>query len=93
MKDNKGKFIKGNKGKPKGANNKVTQAVRIKFQELLDNNLDKIQSDLDQLEPKDRVKLLLDLAKFVIPQLKAVELSQDPDNSFTPVVIDMSEWK
>ncbi|WP_242082711.1 hypothetical protein [Aestuariivivens sediminis] len=89
------KFQKGNNlgGRTKGSKNKVTQEVREKFKFLLENNIDRIQKDLDELEPKDRIKLILEISKFVIPQLKAVELSQDPENSITPIVVDMSQWK
>ena len=84
-------FKEGNKlgGRTLGAKNKVTQEVRIKFKELLENNLDKIQSDLDQLEPKDRIKLILDLTKFVIPQLKAVELKEETVRNITPIEIKL----
>jgi hypothetical protein len=38
-----------------------------------------MQHDIIALEPKDRLKVLLELAKFVIPTLKATELSTKED--------------
>ncbi|MEH6746395.1 MAG: hypothetical protein V7670_06125 [Maribacter arcticus] len=38
-----------------------------------------MQDDIIALEPKDRLKVLLELAKFVIPTLKATELSTKED--------------
>ncbi len=40
---------------------------------LVDDNMERIQSDIDSLEPKDRVKAMIDLMRFVLPTLKAVE--------------------
>ncbi len=77
------RFEKGNKGKPKGAKNKVTQSVRASFQLLLEDNIEQMQKDLDKIDnPKDRVQLLLGYAKFVVPQLKAVEVSADVETKF-----------
>ena len=70
------KFQKGNNlgGRTPGAKNKTTETIRNAFNELLENNLPRIQTDLDQLEPKDRLKFIIDLSAFVIPKLKATEI-------------------
>jgi hypothetical protein len=68
-------------GRPKGKSNKVTAKVRDSFSDLLDDNLLQLREDIAELEPKDRVKLLLDLAKYVIPQLKSTEHKLDEDTS------------
>ena len=41
---------------------------------LLENNIDAVQSDLDEMHPRDRVNALLQFMKFVIPTQKAIEL-------------------
>ena len=41
---------------------------------LLENNIDTVQSDLDEMQPRDRVNALLQFMKFVIPTQKAIEL-------------------
>lgn len=61
-------------GRSKGVPNKVTTGIREKFTLLLEANFDKLQSDLDLLEPKDRIKTLIEVSKFVIPTLKATDL-------------------
>lgn len=78
-------------GKPKGAENKVTKEIRGKIALILNNNIDKVQTDLDKLEPKDRLSILLQLIKYVTPQLKAMEVDttiQDNNNRFNPIVIE-----
>lgn len=79
--DEKGRFGVGNTGKPKGTPNKVTSDLREKMQLVIQSNFDTIQSDLDSLEPKDRIKTLLEIAKFVIPTLKAVDTSIDIEST------------
>ena len=41
---------------------------------LLENNIDTVQSDLDEMQPRDRVNALLQFMKFVVPTQKAIEL-------------------
>ncbi len=41
---------------------------------LLENNIDSVQNDLHEMQPRDRVNALLQFMKFVIPTQKAIEL-------------------
>ena len=88
MRDDKGRFAEGNTGRPKGSVNKSSNEIRETFQLLLSNNLEKIQDDLNELEAKDRIKLLLDLASFIIPKMKSVDLKSDVEETIT---IDFNE--
>ena len=45
-----------------------------------------VQDDLDHLEPKDRIKFLIDLMNFTIPKMKSVEAT-------VTSVVDMSDEK
>lgn len=79
-------------GRSMGTPNRTTKEIREKFSLLLENNFDKIQSDIDALEPKERIKTLLDLAKFVVPTLKAVEVKNDENNpEFLPIIINLGD--
>ena len=88
MRDDKGRFAEGNTGRPKGSVNKSSNEIRETFQLLLSNNLEKIQDDLNELEAKDRIKLLLDLASFIIPKMKAIDVKSENTEA---VFIDFSE--
>ena len=76
-------------GRTKGTTNKTTAEVRKQFSLLLENNFDKLQNDIDALEPKDRIKTILELAKFVLPTLKTMELVDDNDSRFTTVILNL----
>lgn len=64
-------------GRTKGTPNTNTKELREKFTLLVESNFDKLQTDIDLLEPKDRVKTLLELSRFIVPTLKAIELTTD----------------
>jgi hypothetical protein len=78
-------------GRPKGAQSKVTIETRKAFNELIDLNIGQIQEDLQKLKPYERIKVLLDMARFVIPTLKAVELeNQTQTERFKPIIINFT---
>ena len=58
----------------KGVPNRTTQQVRKAFQLIIDDNLEQMQSDLDALTPRDRLRFIIDLSKFILPQLQAVSI-------------------
>lgn len=84
-------------GRTKGTPNKMTNEIRERFQTLLNDNLDKMQSDLDALEPKERLKTLLELANYVLPKLRTIdvnEIGSDEENDyFRPVIINLGTGK
>jgi hypothetical protein len=78
-------------GRPKGSQSKITIETRKAFNELIDGNIEQIQEDLQKLKPYERIKIILDMARFVIPTLKAVELeSQTQTERFKPVIINFT---
>ena len=80
------RFELGNKmgkGRPKGAANKSTETVKKAVAKLLESNIDAVQTDLDQMQPRDRVNALLQFLKFHIPIQKAVEVADVSEDSRT----------
>ena len=78
------------KGRPKNSKNVISETARSSFNLLLKNNLEKLQSDLDSLEPKDRVNAVINIAKFILPTLKAVDVTPETRNMFKPVQLNFS---
>lgn len=70
-----GQFGKGNKagGRKVGSKNKTSEKIRTTYLSFIEYNLETLQDDFDTLEPKERFKVLLELTRFVLPTLKAVE--------------------
>lgn len=65
-------------GRPKGLPNATTKATRDAFQMLVDRNFDKLEGWIDEVakdNPKDAFGMVMDLASFCVPKLKAIEVS------------------
>lgn len=61
------------RGRKLGSVNKATISIKDNFQNLIENNLELLDADLKSLSSKDRLRTIIDLAKFVVPTLKQVE--------------------
>jgi hypothetical protein len=67
-------------GRIAGTVNKTTSEIRECFQNIVSDNLEQLNEDLKSLEPLHRLKMIIELSKFIIPTLKATELSTDVEN-------------
>lgn len=75
-----------------GVPNRATSEVRKAFKQLVERNLPQMQSDLDSLEPKDRIKIILEMAKFILPTLQAVsvdDLREEEAQGFNSLIITL----
>ena len=61
-------------GRKLGSKNILNNEIRLKFKELLEANIETIQANLDKLEAKDKLKVILDLAQYVLPKLRHTDL-------------------
>jgi len=61
-------------GRPKNALNKNTKEIKEAFSLLLHNNLDQLQSDIDSMKSVERFNAMMQLTRYVIPSLKAIEI-------------------
>jgi hypothetical protein len=75
-------------GRQKGTVNKDTKKLRLAIQDILDKGVDTFQSDLDQLEPKDRLDILLKLMDFSLPKLQRIEHEGEIDHAIQVDVKD-----
>ena len=78
-------------GRTPGTQNKTTKEIRETFKNLLENNLELIQEDLNELEPKDRLMFLLKLTSFVIPTLRSIEVNEMNIKDIEPIIIQINE--
>jgi hypothetical protein len=56
-------------GRQKGTPNAITTVFRGKIDTLLNDNWNKIQEDINSLEPKDRLLFMEKLLNFAVPKL------------------------
>jgi len=87
MRNSDGTFAEGNTGRKAGTPNKATTEIKEAFQMLLEDNLPTLKRDISSLEPKERVKFMLDLASFIIPKMKSVDLKDKAET----ITIDFNE--
>jgi hypothetical protein len=79
-------------GRTKGTTNKNTADLRANFQLLVESNINTLDEDIKALKPLERLKIIIDLAKFVVPTLKAVEVNDVSENdNFQPINIIFSK--
>jgi len=65
----------GQKSRRTGVSNKITSEIRGCFKSLIESNLERLQDDLNSLEPKDRLNIIISLSAFVLPKLNAVDVT------------------
>ena len=68
------KGISGNpKGRPKGAKDKIQRSMAETLKSVLENNVGRLETDLDSLTPGERVKAITQLLNYVMPKRTALD--------------------
>ena len=67
-------------GRPKGSANKITTKVKETIAEILDDNLIELKKRMQYLSDSDFVKYYIQLAKFVFPVQKSIDINEPVDN-------------
>lgn len=63
-------------GRKKGTQNKTTKELKEAINHLVSNNIDTLQSDLDSLEPKERILMIERFLKYCIPKVEFEDNNQ-----------------
>ena len=71
-------------GRPLGSPNKVTAEVRKAFATLIRKNLRTMEEDLATLKPKERLEVIISLARFVVPTIRSLEISGEQGGTAFP---------
>ena len=69
------KGVRNENGRPVGSKNKSTILIKNTIASILDDNIELFKKKLLQLNDKDFVRAYMDLAKYIIPTMKAVEVN------------------
>ena len=59
-------------GRPMGSKNKVTAKVIDLISLIVEENLPRIRQDLDELEPKDRLRFIASLFAYIVPKQQSI---------------------
>lgn len=70
------------KGRPKGAKSKAKNDLVARITEIMDNNVERLQKDLDTLEPAERIKAITNLIGYVIPKKQAFNVQRSIDYEY-----------
>lgn len=89
IRDDKGRFGKGNPGKPKGAASNASAKVKAAIVDFLEKNTDKIQDDFDKMKPRERLQFISDILPYATPKLSSVQ--SEVDANITGGIL--IEWK
>jgi hypothetical protein len=68
------------KGRPPGASNRETKAIREAFQVLIENNLDNMNTwiaSIAKVDPARAFDLMIKITEYVLPKLARAELVGD----------------
>ena len=76
-------------GRKSGSTNKTTTEIRKKYLELIENNFEQLETDLQTLKASERVKAIIELSKFILPTLKATEMSLNNETKFQAIEIEL----
>ena len=85
------KGVRNENGRPLGSKNKSTLLIKNTIASILDDNVELFKEKLLQLNDKDFVRAYMDLTKYVIPTMKAVEVNDVTDNNFPSWIDNYSE--
>ena len=70
------KGVRNDNGRPVGSKNKSTVLIKNTIASILNDNVELFKEKLLQLNDKDFVRAYMDLTKYVIPTMKAVEVNE-----------------
>ena len=76
-------------GRKLGVSNHVTLELRKNLKLFLENNFDKMQTDLDKLSPGSRLRILVEFYKLILP--KVSEMDEEGNTNFTPFTIVLNQ--
>ena len=69
-------------GRTKGTPNKLTKEIRSVLKDIIFYELENIEEKLVQLEPKDRIELIIKLIPYALPKVEQVNYSVGEPNDW-----------
>ncbi len=63
-------------GRPKGVPNKQNRALRLAIMAFCEERFDEVLNTWQELPPRDRLKLYIDLLGYCLPRLENIHISE-----------------
>jgi hypothetical protein len=88
--NNKGQFVSGNPGRPKGAGNRISPLQKVRIDEVLSILSESLLDDLSTMKPKEKIELWKDLQEFIQPKLQRVAMDVGPaEDRITKIIFEV----
>jgi hypothetical protein len=85
------KGVRNENGRPLGSKNKSTVLIKNTIASILNDNVELFKEKLLQLNDKDFVRAYMDLTKYVIPTMKAVEVNDVTEDNIPSWIDNYNE--
>ena len=79
-------FKKGTGGRKGGTPNKTTKNLRQFIHDFLNTNREKLQSDFETLDAKDRLILFEKFLSFALPKMNSFQIESLPDEQLNEII-------
>ena len=88
--NNKGQFVSGNPGRPKGAGNRISTLQKVRIDEVLTILSESLLDDISTMKPREKIELWKDLQEFIQPKLQRVAVDvETPDDKITKITFEV----
>lgn len=64
-------------GRKKGTPNRLTKDLRFLLKEILHKELEKTEEYLEELEPKERLEMIIKMMPFILPKVNNTSHTSD----------------
>jgi hypothetical protein len=78
------------KGRPANSSNVLTRTIKKMIAQIVEDNLETLQSELDQMKPSEKARIIISLLEHVSPKLRSVETNDITDTTFKPISIKLN---
>ena len=86
--DETGKFLPGNPGKPKGSSkNKLRDEIKT----FLNDNWKEFPTWFSELKAKEKITVILDLMPYAVSRLQSIAMTDSDGNQIEPST-DLTNW-
>lgn len=78
-------------GRSKGTLNKSTVETKTLLHNIVGNQLDKVETLLNKLEPKEKIDAIIRMLPYVIPRQSeiAIENKEEDQERFKPITVNL----